>query len=71
MISRLTPQKSKSLTVKTKAEMMGLHLDLVRMGRGWRKEVRDALAEYASELRELREENRRLREENERLRRGY
>lgn len=55
----------------TKAEMMGLHLDLVRMGRGWKKELREAMGDYGDELRELREENLRLREENERLRRGY
>lgn len=56
---------------ETKAEMMGLHLDLVRMGRGWKKELRDLMGEYVGDLKDLREENRRLREENERLRRGY
>ncbi|KAI0062191.1 WD40 repeat-like protein [Artomyces pyxidatus] len=56
---------------ETKAEMVGLHLDLVRMGRSWRQEMRAAMSEYAADLRELREENRLLREENERLRRGY
>ena len=56
---------------ETKAEMMGLHLDLVRMGRGWKKELRDLMGEYVGDLKDLREENRRLREENERLKRGY
>jgi protein NEDD1 len=56
---------------ETKAEMMGLHLDLVRMGRGWKRELRDVMGEYVGDLKDLREENRRLREENERLRRGY
>ena len=59
---------------ETKAEMMGLHLDLVRMGRGLRKELRDVAEGGVGglvELERLREENRLLREENERLRRGY
>ncbi|KAF8844560.1 WD40 repeat-like protein [Paxillus ammoniavirescens] len=56
---------------ETKAEMMGLHLDLVRMGRGWRRELREVLEESGGEIQQLREENKRLREENERLRRGY
>lgn len=55
----------------TKTEMMGLHLDLVRMGRTWRREMKETMQEYLEELRELREENRRLREENDRLRRGF
>ncbi|KAL0946545.1 hypothetical protein HGRIS_012750 [Hohenbuehelia grisea] len=54
-----------------RSEMMGLHLDLVRMGRGWKKELRDLMQEFVGDLNDLREENRRLREENERLRRGY
>ena len=56
---------------ETRAEMVGLHLDLVRMGRAWRREMRVATQEYAADLKELREENRKLREENERLRRGF
>jgi protein NEDD1 len=56
---------------ETRAEMVGLHLDLVRMGGGWRREMRGAMQEYVGDLKELREENRTLREENERLRRGY
>lgn len=56
---------------ETKAEMVGLHLDLLRMGRAWRMEMRGAMEEYGGELKELREENRKLKEENERLRRGY
>jgi len=56
---------------ETRAEMVGLHLDLVRMGRAWRREMRSAMQEYVGDLKELREENRTLREDNERLRRGY
>lgn len=56
---------------ETRAEMVGLHLDLVRMGRTWRREMRATMQEYVGDLKELREENRKLREENERLRRGY
>ncbi|PPQ97522.1 hypothetical protein CVT26_006525 [Gymnopilus dilepis] len=56
---------------ETKAEMMGLHLDMLRMGRGWKNELRTLMDEYVGDLRELREENQRLRAENERLRRGY
>ena len=56
---------------ETKAEMVGLHLDLLRMGRAWRQEMRTVMDEYAVSLKELREENQKLREENERFRRGY
>lgn len=56
---------------ETKAEMVGLHLDLLRMGRAWRMEMRGVMEEYGSELNELKEENKKLKEENERLRRGY
>lgn len=56
---------------ETKAEIIGLHLDLVRMGRGWKKEMKDAMEQWGTELKEVREENKRLKEENERLRRGY
>ncbi|KAG6376419.1 hypothetical protein JVT61DRAFT_2406 [Boletus reticuloceps] len=55
---------------ETKAEMMGLHLDLVRTGRGWKRELREIMGEWNSEIQELKAENRRLKEENERLRRG-
>ncbi|KAJ7905424.1 WD40-repeat-containing domain protein [Mycena olivaceomarginata] len=54
-----------------RAEMMGMHLDLLRLGRGWKRELRETMDEYVGDLRELREENKRLREENELLRRGY
>ena len=56
---------------ETKAEMMGLHLDLVRMGRGWKRELREIMEEWNGEIQELKAENRRLKEENGRLRRGY
>jgi protein NEDD1 len=55
---------------ETRAEMVGLHLDLVRMGRTWRRELGTTMQEYVGDLKELREENRKLRKENERLRRG-
>ena len=54
-----------------RTELVGMHLDMVRMGRNWKKEVKDVMDAYAKDLRELREENRLLREENERLKRGY
>ena len=57
--------------METRQEMMGLHLDLVKMGRSWKAELRSLMDEYVGDLSELREENKRLREENERLRRGY
>ena len=56
---------------ETKSEIIGLHLDLVRMGRGWRKELCEALESWSEELKEIRRENELLRQENERLRRGY
>jgi len=55
---------------ESKAEMMGLHLDLLRTGRGWKAELRTLMDEYVGDLRDLRDENQRLRLENERLRRG-
>ena len=54
-----------------RTELVGMHLDMVRMGRNWKKEMKDVMGGYAKDLRELREENRLLREENERLKRGY
>lgn len=54
-----------------RTEMMGMHLDMIRMGRDWKKEMREAMDVYSKDIKELREENRLLREENERLRRGY
>ncbi|KAJ7709971.1 WD40-repeat-containing domain protein [Mycena rosella] len=54
-----------------RSEMVGLHLDLLKLGRGWKNELRDLMNEYVGDLRDLREENKRLREENEHLRRGY
>ena len=54
-----------------RTELVGMHLDMVRMGRNWKKEMKDSMDTYAKDLRELREENRLLREENERLKRGY
>jgi protein NEDD1 len=56
---------------ESKAELRGLHLDLIRAGRGWKKELGVLMEQYVGDLKELREENTRLREENERLRRGY
>lgn len=54
-----------------RTELVGMHLDVVRMGRNWKKEMKEVMDAYAKDLRELREENRLLREENERLKRGY
>lgn len=54
-----------------RTELVGMHLDMVKMGRNWKKEMKDVMGTYADDLRELREENRLLREENERLKRGY
>lgn len=56
---------------ETKTDIVGLHLDLLRMGRSWRQEMRATMDEYVGDLKELRDENKRLRDENERLRRGY
>ncbi|EIW84804.1 WD40 repeat-like protein [Coniophora puteana RWD-64-598 SS2] len=49
------------------AEMMGLHLDMMRMGRDLRRAID---ANVHAELEALREENRRLRAENELLKKG-
>jgi protein NEDD1 len=54
-----------------RTELVGMHLDMVRMGRNWKKEMKGVMDTYGKDLRELREENRLLREENERLKRGY
>ena len=54
-----------------RTELVGMHLDMVRMGRNWKREMKDVMDTYAKDLRELREENRLLREENEKLKRGY
>lgn len=54
-----------------RTELVGVHLDMVRMGRNWKKDMKEVMDAYAKDLKELREENRLLREENERLKRGY
>ena len=54
-----------------RTELVGMHLDMVRMGRSWKKDMKEVMDEYAKDLRELREENRLLKKENERLKRGY
>lgn len=47
---------------ETKADMMGLHIDLLRMGRGWKTKLRTLINEHAvGGLRDLPEENQRLR----------
>lgn len=56
---------------ETHGELVGLHLDMLRMGRGLRGEMRAAVDEFRDEMAVLREENRMLREENERLKRGF
>lgn len=55
----------------SRTEMMGMHLDMIRMGRDWKREMREVMDVYSKDLKELREENKLLREENERFRRGY
>lgn len=65
---------------ETRDQMRGLHLDLLRVGRGMRKEVREAVGETfgdmqveckcKGELEALREENERLKEELRRMRMG-
>ncbi len=60
---------------ETRSELLGLHLDVLKSGQGWKREMRDVMEEYMdndegggiAELRRLREENRRLREEVARL----
>lgn len=52
-------------------ELRGLHLDMLRLGRDVKREIREVVGEaFEGEVAILREENRRLREENERLRQG-
>ncbi|OSD08558.1 WD40 repeat-like protein [Trametes coccinea BRFM310] len=71
MLQALLRDALHDFRAETKAEIVGLHLDLIRMGTSWRREMQDALGGIGEELRALREENARLRDENERLRRGY
>ncbi|PCH37690.1 hypothetical protein WOLCODRAFT_135777 [Wolfiporia cocos MD-104 SS10] len=56
---------------ETRQEIVGLHLDMLRMGRGIKNELRAVMDEFRGEMDKLREENCKLRAENERLRRGY
>ena len=56
---------------ETREELVGLHLDLVRMGRVWKNELKTVMDEYMGDIKKLVDENQNLREENERLRRGY
>jgi protein NEDD1 len=65
---------------ESRSQMRGLHLDLLRVGRGMRKEVKEVVGEVLgdmqveckckAELETLKEENERLREEVRRLRMG-
>ncbi|KAI0780636.1 WD40-repeat-containing domain protein [Trametes elegans] len=71
MLQALLRDALHDFRTETKAEIVGLHLDMIRMGSSWRREMQDAVGGLGEELRALREENARLREENERLRRGY
>ncbi|CCA69260.1 hypothetical protein PIIN_03159 [Serendipita indica DSM 11827] len=52
-------------------ELRALHLDVVKMGRMWKNELRTLMEEYVGDFKQLHQENERLRAENERLRRGY
>lgn len=56
---------------ETHASIQGVHLDLLRLGREWKRDWKNMLEEQTKELRELREENRLLREENGKLRAGW
>jgi len=47
-----------------RTEMMGMHLDLVRIGRDWKREMKDMMDVYSKDLKELREIEQR-REEDE------
>lgn len=71
MLQALLRDALHDFRAETKQEITGLHLDLIRMGGSWRREMQEAVGGLGEELRALREENQRLREENERLRRGY
>ncbi|KAH9857191.1 WD40-repeat-containing domain protein [Lenzites betulinus] len=71
MLQALLRDALHDFRAETKAEIVGLHLDLIRMGGSWRREMQEAVGGLGEELRALREENAQLREENERLRRGY
>ncbi|KAF8651158.1 hypothetical protein AX16_004837 [Volvariella volvacea WC 439] len=55
---------------ETRSQLLGMHMDLIRMNTGFKQEFRGIMEEYLGELKELREENKRLREENEKLRRS-
>lgn len=55
------------MQAKNHADVKALHLDMLRMGRGLRQEMK----EWGEEVTKLREENVKLREENERLRKGH
>ncbi|KAG8792451.1 hypothetical protein FRC16_011412 [Serendipita sp. 398] len=52
-------------------ELRALHLDVVKIGRLWKTELRTLMQEHLGDFKALQEENQRLRAENERLRRGY
>ncbi|CAG8692396.1 13349_t:CDS:2, partial [Acaulospora colombiana] len=56
---------------EVKEELRGMHLDLVKMGRTWKNDLRSLMAEYVGDFKALRLENEILRAENDRLRRGY
>lgn len=52
-------------------ELRALHVDMVKMGRAWKNELRTLMQEYVGDFNAIRLDNERLRAENERLRRGY
>ncbi|PVG02592.1 WD40 repeat-like protein [Serendipita vermifera] len=56
---------------EVKEELRGMHLDLVKMGRTWKNDLRSLMEEYVGDFKALRLENEILRAENDRLRRGY
>ncbi|KAG7452476.1 uncharacterized protein BT62DRAFT_3976 [Guyanagaster necrorhizus] len=54
--SFVCPRK-RSQSRETKVQITGLHLEIVRMRRGWRKEPEDVMEQYMDNLKDLREEN--------------
>ncbi|KLO14878.1 hypothetical protein SCHPADRAFT_927543 [Schizopora paradoxa] len=60
---------------ETRSGLLGLHLDVLKMGRRWKQDMKDVFDDFVdedegggiAELKRLREENRRLREEVARL----
>ncbi|GJJ12410.1 hypothetical protein Clacol_006652 [Clathrus columnatus] len=50
-------------------DIKGLHLDVLRMGRAWKTELKSLMEEHTQDLKALAEDNAKLRKENDELRR--